>query len=69
MSEPKTCCSPGCNATLKRGYLCCRHHWERLSSEARSKARHLLVYDRDRYAAQIYLQDEFERMKGDQPWR
>jgi hypothetical protein len=58
---------PGCDEDLRRGCLACKKHWFMLNGIQQAKARKLHLYDRDRYAAEIFLQDQFAQMKGDQP--
>lgn len=66
MGERRKCSFPGCEAELNRGYLACRKHWFLLDCIQRAKAMNLYLYHRDRYAADLYLQDQFAALKGEQ---
>lgn len=65
MRQHRHCPYPGCDVELNRGFLLCRNHWKGLDPIARAKALQLFLIDRDRHAAEVFLQDEFARMKGE----
>lgn len=67
MPRYERCCFPGCIAELKAGFIACSWHYQRLNTEQQAKVRELLIQNRDRNAARVYVLDQFERMKGEKP--
>jgi len=56
--KPRLCLAPGCNTSITRGRVVCRHHWLALPAELKAKISGLLM-SHNLGSAQIVLEDHY----------